>query len=330
MVNALSKEVNVMTKERYHQALERVNPSLTYRECLSLLEPIQQKGAVTELLKPWLDDHCFSAVIKVSKKSAIEALAWYWHREVQGTEEANKAMDYWMRVNGIDILLMEQERLFEEYLNNQTIGDKSIRAYINAVSAGGSLTVKLQEKHFLAGGESLLITKTETVQKVADGLTNGELNDLPHDLKSALNHFLKWKCVTEHTVVARERVTEVGVSVPSHGVRFLRVLQLYRSGLNQNALEAYDHLIKALSNGTFRYEGKSGIHTEHTSSFKSFHRYRPYAISTFFIFCDGTMGFGPALLGSFVSASSGYAPIYFISSFITLLALPIAFFALKR
>ena len=57
---------------------------------------------------------------------------------------------------------------------------------------------------------------------------------------------------------------------------------------------------------------------------------RPYAISTFYIFCDGTMGFGPALLGSFVSASSGYAPVYFISSFITLLALPIAFFALKR
>ena len=57
---------------------------------------------------------------------------------------------------------------------------------------------------------------------------------------------------------------------------------------------------------------------------------RPYAISTFFIFCDGTMGFGPALLGSFVSATSGYAPVYFISSFITLLALPIAFFALKR
>ncbi|WP_296854992.1 MFS transporter [uncultured Methanobrevibacter sp.] len=57
---------------------------------------------------------------------------------------------------------------------------------------------------------------------------------------------------------------------------------------------------------------------------------RPYAISTFFIFCDGTMGFGPALLGSFVSAASGYAPVYFISSFITLLALPIAFFALKK
>ena len=57
---------------------------------------------------------------------------------------------------------------------------------------------------------------------------------------------------------------------------------------------------------------------------------RPYAISTFFIFCDGTMGFGPALLGSFVTATSGYAPVYFISSFITLLALPIAFFALKK
>ncbi len=57
---------------------------------------------------------------------------------------------------------------------------------------------------------------------------------------------------------------------------------------------------------------------------------RPYAISTFFIFCDGTMGFGPALLGSFVSVASGYAPVYFISSFITLLALPIAFFALKK
>ncbi|MDD6049309.1 MAG: hypothetical protein PUB95_07605 [Methanobrevibacter ruminantium] len=42
------------------------------------------------------------------------------------------------------------------------------------------------------------------------------------------------------------------------------------------------------------------------------------------------MGFGPALLGSFVSAASGYAPVYFISSFITLLALPIAFFALKN
>ena len=57
---------------------------------------------------------------------------------------------------------------------------------------------------------------------------------------------------------------------------------------------------------------------------------RPYAISTFYIFCDGTMGFGPALLGSFVSLSSGYAPVYFISSFITLLAFPIAVYALRK
>jgi MFS family permease len=57
---------------------------------------------------------------------------------------------------------------------------------------------------------------------------------------------------------------------------------------------------------------------------------RSYAISTFFIFCDGTMGFGPALLGSFVSATSGYAPVYLISSIITLIALPISIYALRR
>ena len=57
---------------------------------------------------------------------------------------------------------------------------------------------------------------------------------------------------------------------------------------------------------------------------------RPYAISTFFIFCDGTMGFGPALLGSFVSSASGYAPVYLISSVITLIALPIAVYALRK
>lgn len=57
---------------------------------------------------------------------------------------------------------------------------------------------------------------------------------------------------------------------------------------------------------------------------------RPYAISTFFIFCDGTMGIGPAILGSFVSAGSSYAPIYYISSLITLLALPICIYALRK
>ena len=57
---------------------------------------------------------------------------------------------------------------------------------------------------------------------------------------------------------------------------------------------------------------------------------RSYALSTFFIFCDATMGFGPALLGSFVSASTGYAPLYYISSLITLLALPICIYSLKK
>lgn len=56
---------------------------------------------------------------------------------------------------------------------------------------------------------------------------------------------------------------------------------------------------------------------------------RSYAVSTFFIFCDATMGFGPALLGSFVSTASGYAPVYFISSIITFLALPLAVYALR-
>lgn len=55
---------------------------------------------------------------------------------------------------------------------------------------------------------------------------------------------------------------------------------------------------------------------------------RSYAVSTFFIFCDATMGFGPALLGIF--AVSGYAPVYLISSIITLLALPVCIFTLRK
>lgn len=57
---------------------------------------------------------------------------------------------------------------------------------------------------------------------------------------------------------------------------------------------------------------------------------RPYALSTFFIFCDATIGFGPALLGCFVSSSTGYAPLYYVASFITILALPICLYALKK
>lgn len=55
---------------------------------------------------------------------------------------------------------------------------------------------------------------------------------------------------------------------------------------------------------------------------------RSYAVSTFFIFCDATMGFAPALLGFF--ASSSYAPVYFISSIITFLALPICIYSLRK
>lgn len=57
---------------------------------------------------------------------------------------------------------------------------------------------------------------------------------------------------------------------------------------------------------------------------------RSYAISTLFIFCDATMGFGPALLGSFVTSDSGYAPVYYISSLITIVALPVCLFALRK
>lgn len=54
---------------------------------------------------------------------------------------------------------------------------------------------------------------------------------------------------------------------------------------------------------------------------------RSYALSTFFIFCDGAIGLGPALLGLFVSTS--YSPMYYVASFITLMALPICLYALK-
>lgn len=56
---------------------------------------------------------------------------------------------------------------------------------------------------------------------------------------------------------------------------------------------------------------------------------RSYAISTFMMFCDGTIGFGPALLGCFVSKSTGYGQLYIIAAIITLLSLPICLYALK-
>lgn len=57
---------------------------------------------------------------------------------------------------------------------------------------------------------------------------------------------------------------------------------------------------------------------------------RSYALSTFFIFCDATMGFGPALLGSFVSPAAGYTMMYYVASAVTFLALPIAILSLRK
>lgn len=57
---------------------------------------------------------------------------------------------------------------------------------------------------------------------------------------------------------------------------------------------------------------------------------RSYALSTFFIFCDATIGFGPALLGCFVSPNTGYAPLYLVSSMITIIALPICMYSLRK
>ena len=57
---------------------------------------------------------------------------------------------------------------------------------------------------------------------------------------------------------------------------------------------------------------------------------RSYAVSTFYIFCDATMGFGPAVLGSFIFLTGGYASIYYISAFITFLALPICLYTLRK
>ena len=56
---------------------------------------------------------------------------------------------------------------------------------------------------------------------------------------------------------------------------------------------------------------------------------RSYALSTFFIFCDATMGFGPAFLGSFVSPATGYTLMYYVASIITFIALPIALISLR-
>lgn len=56
---------------------------------------------------------------------------------------------------------------------------------------------------------------------------------------------------------------------------------------------------------------------------------RPYAITTFWICCDGGVGIGPTLLGAVVTAS-GFTTMYYIAALATLLALPVYYFAVIR
>lgn len=56
---------------------------------------------------------------------------------------------------------------------------------------------------------------------------------------------------------------------------------------------------------------------------------RPYAITTFWICCDGGVGIGPTLLGAIVTAS-GFTTMYYIAALATLLALPVYYFAAIR
>lgn len=56
---------------------------------------------------------------------------------------------------------------------------------------------------------------------------------------------------------------------------------------------------------------------------------RPYAITTFWICCDGGVGIGPTLLGAIVTAA-GFTAMYYIAALVTLLALPLYYFAVIR
>lgn len=56
---------------------------------------------------------------------------------------------------------------------------------------------------------------------------------------------------------------------------------------------------------------------------------RPYAITTFWICCDGGVGIGPTVLGAIVSAA-GYTGMYYIAALVTLAALPVYYFAAMR
>ncbi len=56
---------------------------------------------------------------------------------------------------------------------------------------------------------------------------------------------------------------------------------------------------------------------------------RPYAITTFWLCCDGGVGIGPTVLGAIVSAA-GFTAMYYAAALITLLALPLYYFAVMK
>ena len=56
---------------------------------------------------------------------------------------------------------------------------------------------------------------------------------------------------------------------------------------------------------------------------------RPFAITTFWICCDGGVGIGPTLLGAAVAAA-GYTGMYYVAAIVTFAALPVYYFAAIR
>lgn len=56
---------------------------------------------------------------------------------------------------------------------------------------------------------------------------------------------------------------------------------------------------------------------------------RSYAVSTFWVFCDGGMGMGPTILGA-IAGAAGYPVMYYAAAAVTIVALPIYYLAWGR
>ena len=56
---------------------------------------------------------------------------------------------------------------------------------------------------------------------------------------------------------------------------------------------------------------------------------RPFAITTFWLCCDGGVGIGPTVLGAIVTAA-GFTVMYYVAAVVTFVALPIYYFAAMR